>query len=177
MTYPAFNSGDVLNASDMNAVGLWLVKTQTVGSGVSTVTVTNAFSSAYDNYKIVYTGGVFSGGSVINLKLGASATGYYNTLVYSSYSSPAPAAVARNNGVNFGWIGFGDTTYTLSEINLYQPYLAKNTGMSATYMYSGNAGTSTGMHQVATSYTDFTLGLDSAVTMTGGTIRVYGYRN
>jgi len=40
MTFPVFASGDVLNASDMNGVGLWLVKTQAVGSGVASVTVT-----------------------------------------------------------------------------------------------------------------------------------------
>ena len=55
MTYPVFATGDVLNASDMNAVGLWLVKTQTIGSGVGSVAVTGAFSADYDNYKIIVT--------------------------------------------------------------------------------------------------------------------------
>jgi len=49
MTYPSFTSGDILTAADMNAVGLWLVKTQTVGTAVSSVQVTGAFSSTYDN--------------------------------------------------------------------------------------------------------------------------------
>ena len=45
MSFPVFASGDVLNASDMNGVGLWLVKTQTIGTGVSSVVVTGAFSA------------------------------------------------------------------------------------------------------------------------------------
>ncbi len=49
MTYPSFSAGDILTAADMNAVGLWLVKTQTVGTAVASVTVTDAFSSTYDN--------------------------------------------------------------------------------------------------------------------------------
>ena len=48
-TPPTFSSGSVLTAAQMNAVGLWLVKTQTVGTAVSSVSVTDVFSSNYDN--------------------------------------------------------------------------------------------------------------------------------
>ena len=58
MTYPTFTNGQVLPASDLNAIGLWLVKSQTVGTGVSSVTVSNAFSADFDNYRIIYSGGV-----------------------------------------------------------------------------------------------------------------------
>jgi hypothetical protein len=39
-TPPDFSSGAVLTAAQMNSVGLWLVKTQTVGTTVSSVAVT-----------------------------------------------------------------------------------------------------------------------------------------
>jgi hypothetical protein len=39
-TPPDFSSGAVLTAAQMNSVGLWLVKTQTVGTAVSSVAVT-----------------------------------------------------------------------------------------------------------------------------------------
>ena len=68
MTYPVFASGDVLNASDMNAVGMWLVKTQTIGTAVSSVQVTNAFSTNYRNYLILLDGGVGSTSSDIALR-------------------------------------------------------------------------------------------------------------
>jgi hypothetical protein len=40
--------------------GLTLVKSQVIGTTVSTVTVTNAFSATYNTYKIVINGGVGS---------------------------------------------------------------------------------------------------------------------
>jgi hypothetical protein len=50
MTYP-WAAGEVLTAADLNNyAGLVLVKSQTIGSGVSSVTVTNAFSSTFENY-------------------------------------------------------------------------------------------------------------------------------
>jgi len=56
MSFPSFASGEVLTAADMNAVGLWLVKTQTVGTGVPSVVVTDAFSANYDNYLVTISG-------------------------------------------------------------------------------------------------------------------------
>ncbi len=87
MSYPVFATGDVLNASDMNAVGLWLVKSQTIGTGVSSVTVTGAFSANYDRYKITVSGGVASTPLDIRLTLGSTATGYYGFLFYRAYNT------------------------------------------------------------------------------------------
>ena len=52
MTYPVFATGDVLNASDMNAVGLWKVAMSTF-SGSSGVEIQNCFSSDYENYLLL----------------------------------------------------------------------------------------------------------------------------
>lgn len=196
MGYPSFTTGEVLTAADMNAVGLWRVTTCTVtsaggtaatasngvitvGTGNTSVTVNSAFSADYDNYYLTFTGGVLSAGSIINLQLGASTTGYYNILVYGgSYATPTPTGISRNNGANFSWVGYGDTNYAIAECDLHQPYLAKYTGIRNAYMGQSNAGHSAGTHQVSTSYTGFTLlPNDVGVTMTGGQIRVYGYRN
>ena len=70
MTYPSFSAGEVFRAQDANAVGLWLVKSQTIGTGVSSVTVTDAFSADYDSYKIVISGGVGSATAVLRTQLG-----------------------------------------------------------------------------------------------------------
>ena len=60
MGFP-YSPGDVLTAADLNeSSGLVLVKTQTVGSGVSSVTVTGAFSATFDNYLITDNGGTQS---------------------------------------------------------------------------------------------------------------------
>ena len=177
MTYPVFASGDVLNAADMNGVGLWLVKSQAVGTGVSSVTVTGAFSADYDNYKITYTGGVGSGGT-INLNLGASVTAYFNTLVYgNSYAVPTATGTGTNNGGGWGLCGYHDANYALSIVELYGPFLAKYTGMTSAFMADTNSGALNGIHKVATSYSSFILTGAGGSTLTGGTIRVYGYRN
>ena len=180
MGYPDFSPGDVLAANDMDAVGLWLVKTQTIGSGVSSVTVTDAFSADYDNYKITVTGGVASISVPITLQLGASATGYYGSFLYCLYTASTPVAAGQNNVSAFGFAGVGTANNLYLNIDLTAPFLAKKTGLSGPYLQHSTgasaSGTYGGFHDSATSYTSFTIATAGA-TMTGGTIRVYGYRN
>jgi hypothetical protein len=181
MGYPSFVSGDVLNASDMNAVGLWLVKTQTVGTGVSSVTVTGAFSATYDYYKITYTGGTGSAQNPFNMTLGSTTTGYYWGAVLGRYDNAGSLAGGVSNGANWSSIGFTDPIGNLFSCELTNPFLTLKTGISALHWDARTGGGTgfgvTGGHLAnSTSYTAFTLGLASG-TMTGGIIRVYGYRN
>lgn len=160
------------------APGLVLVKTQAVGSGVSSVTVTNAFSSTYDNYLITLVGGTISADGDINIKLGASATGYYAFLNYGDYASNTPLGAARNNQTQFNWVGGGAAGQPAHvHVQVFGPNIAAYTKfLNGTYQSGGGYGTVQGEHRVATAYTDFTL-TPGAGTLTGGTIRVYGYRN
>jgi hypothetical protein len=177
MTYPTFNSGDVLTAAEMNAVGLWLVKTQTIGTGVSSVTVTGAFSTDYENYLITVSGGSNSvSGSALNLKLGATVTGYYYSLSYSTYNTTAAATGGSNVG-NWDYVGSGQTTGLNAVIELNSPFLSKGTSIRASVANSVfYAGNQAGYLNNSTSYTSFIIAT-SVGTMTGGTIRVYGLRN
>jgi hypothetical protein len=178
-TPPDFSSGAVLTAAQMNRVGLWLVKTQTIGTAVSSVTVTDAFSADYDNYKIVVSGGVASAGTSIGLRLSASATGYYAGLIFLTYSAAAVSAAGTNNGTSFTFAAVGTTNSLSANIELLNPFNAKTTSMSSQYMENsttGSGGVYNGFHNSATSHTAFTL-VVGAGTITGGTIRVYGMRN
>lgn len=180
MSFPVFASGDVLNASDMNAVGLWLVKSQAVGSGVSSVTVTGAFSANYDNYRIIYEGGVGSAQHVITVQLkvsggSASSTGYYQG--FSGYTFAGAATGAGvNNGSSFVYSGGGDTGYSHATFDLFGPFDARYTKIGGSMWYSTYAGSMAGVHAVSTSYADFIIAPNTG-TLTGGTIRVYGYRD
>lgn len=178
MAFPSFASGDVLTASDMNAVGLWLVKTQTVGSAVSSVEVTGAFSSTYANYLINYSGGTMTDSAVINFVLGSSTTGYYNFMAYGNSSTTTIQGAGTNNGSNFPWGGgalAGQAAHFRLEV--FGPNVAAYTKLlNGTYQNGTNYGTVQGEHRVATAYTAFTVSPSSG-TMSGGTIRVYGYRN
>jgi len=177
MTYPTFNTGQVLTSAEMNAVGLWLVKTQTIGNAVSSVTVTGAFTSDYDNYLITVSGGVSSAAAtVLNLKLGATVTGYYYSLLYTIYNA-TPAATAGANVASWDYAGTGQTTGLSADIRLSSPFLTKPTTYRASVENSTFfAGTTNGYLNNTTSYTSFIIAPASG-TLTGGTIRVYGLRN
>ena len=81
MAIKTFTTGEVLTASDTNTYltnsGLVYIKQQTVGSGVASVTVSDAFSSTYDSYLIIDTGGTMSSDTALTMQLGAQVTGYY----------------------------------------------------------------------------------------------------
>jgi hypothetical protein len=179
MTFPVFASGDVLNAADMNGVGLWLVKSQAVGTGVSSVTVTGAFSADYDNYRITYTGGVGSGSASIQMRLGSTATGYYSQLVYAAYASPIPPVsnVPDNNNAQWSYVGANSTTMPRIEMELNNPFQSVRTQMKGSYVDTTLSGNFAGFLDNTTSYTGFTIFGGLSTTLTGGVIRVYGYRN
>jgi hypothetical protein len=50
MTFPSFSVGEVLTASDMNAVGLWLLETKTVTASAGPIQFDNKFTTNYDTY-------------------------------------------------------------------------------------------------------------------------------
>lgn len=173
-TPPTFSVGAVLTAAQMNTIGWHLIKTQTIGTAVSSVSVTGVFSADYDNYRITLSGGAGSTSQSISLKLGASATGYYQSLSYITYATGAQTNTGVNNGASFTYIGESSANMQTINVDLFNPYDAAYTRMMG--WYAGTvAGTIVGYHGVATSYTDFTIAV--AGTMTGGTIRVYGYRD
>jgi hypothetical protein len=172
-TPPDFTSGAVLTAAQMNSVGLWLVKSQAVGTGVSSVTVTGAFSTDYENYLIVDSGGTQSVDTYYSLKLGATATGYYYALIYASFLGGAPANAAGNNLTTFDYAGGSATRNGLIEVNA--PFLTVPTEIRSRVRYGTVYGSNVGQVTGSTSYTAFTL-TPASGTMTGGTIRVYGYR-
>ena len=173
MTYPTFTNGTVLPASDLNAIGLWLVKSQTVGSGVSSVTVSDAFSATYDNYLITYTGGTSLDTNTI-LRMGSAVTGYYGSLNYASYTGGAVTNATDNNTAQWSFTGGGSGTSNYIEV--LTPFLNTSTECRARVRYSTVYGTYTGARVASESFTSFILA-PAAGTFTGGTIRVYGYRN
>ena len=158
--------------------GLTLVKSQVIGSAVAAVTVSDAFSATYEDYLIVISGGVASTDNVLNLTLGATATGYYYRGQYGTYSS---ATVQGDNAQNStSWPGgLGSANNLDATITIKQPFTAKNatyTQASSRSATNGIAATYGGYLANTTSYTAFTITANTG-TMTGGTIRVYGYQN
>ena len=154
--------------------GLTLVKSQVIGTTVGSVTVTDAFSATYDAYKIIITGGLGSTGTALNMTLGATATGYNYFQVYSLYTGSTVSGFGGSSQTSIP-IGQVNANIISVDANITNPFLSKYTtftsfnNVGAFYMLNGEL-TNT------TSYTAFTLTAASG-TLTGGTIRVYGYAN
>lgn len=157
-----------------NYAGLVLVKTQTIGSAVASVTVTGAFSTTYDAYKIVITGGVASTTATIALQLGSTTTNYQGVLNYANYAG-STATPAGSSGSNFQFAGSADTNANPFSAELINPFLSTQTYIESIYIATLNAGKFIGRQNSTTSFTAFTL-TPSSGTLTGGTIAVYGYR-
>ena len=176
-------NGTVLTADSAEATGMkWatassaltLIKTQTIGSAVSSVTVSDAFSSTYDNYRVTITGGAASAAIEYYLTFGATATGYKygqiinaysNTLLFegSNSSTSIKAFRADANGNN-------------CVFDVLSPNLAKITAVTGVGFDSAQFNAPYGILNNTTAYTAFTMTTGSG-TLTGGTIRVYGYQN
>jgi hypothetical protein len=188
--------GQMIFETDTNKLGVWngsewrffidvdtppaleLVKTQTIGTAVSTVTVTDAFSSTYDNYLITVGSGVASTEIDLGLRLGSTTTGYYGSALRVNWAASSSTASDNNNSF-FEDLGRGTTTSLSFNCTVFAPYLAKNTIVHSSWVGTIPAslgGTYNGFLNDTTSYTAFTL-IASTGTLTGGTIRVYGYRN
>ena len=159
--------------------GLVLVKSQTIGSAVSSVTVSDAFNGTYDNYRISITGGVVStNGSVFFQLSGITGSvyqvmGYFMSIGIATLNAYAPAATTSweiSSANTNGWSFVADIS---SPQKTERKFFSSAGGVSAGGVYHFN-----GYCNSTSSATGFTIthGTGGA-TFTGGTIRVYGYRN
>ena len=161
--------------SPITTTGLVLITSATIGSAVSSVTVSNCFSSTYENYKIIISGGTCSSNSAgLQLKLGASTASYYMGLRGIFYAG-GDATETTNNSSAFNQAGSGTNNWLHMNCDLFSPFLAKYTTAQFQQVRDTYEAIGGGVHKVATSYTDFTV-IPDAGTLTGGTIKVYGYK-
>jgi hypothetical protein len=149
----------------------------TIGTAVSSVTVSGAFSSTYDNYKIIISGGAASANDLaLSLRLGSNANGCYGNLIFANYLSGAVTSIGNNNTASWNYAGSGDTTSLNANIELNGPFLTEKKMITSNFYDGNNAGSFRGQSTFTTSHTDFTIALNTG-TLTGGTIRIYGYNN
>ena len=116
-TPPDFSSGAVLTAAQMNSVGLWLVKTQVVGNAVASVAVTSAFSSDYDSYRIIYSGGSQSIAGEMRMTLGATAANYYSAILYSTWAGAVGATGGAGGVTMEGAVGASERLRSMASIS------------------------------------------------------------
>jgi hypothetical protein len=186
MPLTSYTSGEVLTASSLNANftfaaanpvgGLTLISATTIGTTVASVTVSSAFSATYDAYKIVISGGVGTGSPQLILTFGATTTGYNYGYIFQSYNATITGAGATN-AAGLSLFGTANASGISFNNDVVNPFLAKETMVASQIWYDGtNIGSSRGVLANTTSYTAFTITTTTG-TLTGGTIRVYGYLN
>ena len=162
--------------SDALLPGLVLVKSQTVGTAVSSVTLSGVFSATYDSYRITMNYVLSSAANPgIYVTLGATATGYYGATPYAGYDGVGAGNALRNNGTEWNWGYFG-ANQTSGSWDILYPFKTNRTGYNGQWSGDLYMGSTSGWLGNNTSYTDIKFAPASG-TLTGGVIRVYGYRN
>ena len=171
--------GDDIDATLWTALGgtypgLRLIKKQTIGSAVASVAVTDAYSATYDAYKIIITGGVSSATCDLRIINTGSTASYAYGIVYVAYSTGNVTGAASNSAANIAFAGNATTSTIRMNLDVLNPFLAKNTMFYGAGLSNTLYGAAGGYHALDTSYTGFTI-TPSTGTLTGGTIYVYGY--
>jgi len=160
----------------LNQSGLTLISSTTIGSAVSTVTVSNCFSATYANYLIIASAITFSiNADEIRATInGTTGSTYQNWGVFTT----GGLAVTGNGGANqaSAVVGISSTGLTSLTIEMQNPFATAATQYQSRYGGQYYGGFQNGADTNAASSTNFTL-KGATSTMTGGSIRVYGYQN
>jgi len=157
-----------------NYAGMVLVKTQTVGSGVSSVTVTGV--TGYDNYLFIFDRIDPSSNVLLTIDSAdlTSATGWKGTTLL--WQGVATATVYDLRGNPTCYCGLLDTSKSAFRVIVYNPNNSGRTRFESQGVYSTYPFISGGQYDADTTTDQFTF-TPSGGTLTGGTIRVYGFYN
>jgi hypothetical protein len=172
-------SGQILTSAYVNNninSGLTYITSATIGTAVSTATVSGAFSADYDNYRVIISNVTCTGNQPgFRLQLGAAATGYYNGGFEISYSGGSLNAAVATNTTSWYIGNFGNANSMSSTVEILRPFATQNSNYSATAGSVNWSVVQNGYLNDTTSYTALTV-FASTGNITGGTIAVYGYR-
>jgi len=181
MAIKTFTSGEVLTAADTNTYlansGLVLVKQITVGTGVSSLLVSDCFSSTYDNYRVVWR--VNSQSTTANFVMainGSTGANYYTSGLYMAPGSTTingyqiSAGYSIVVGVYQGAISSASGSFDIWSPNIATRTFCNTTSGGPSYFWWGG-----GQIADTNQSTNLILGC-SAGTVTGGIVTVYGYR-
>jgi len=180
------NANDAIEAIEgylltgAGAAGLVLLKSQTVGTTVGSVTVTDAFNTTYNDYKILYVGGASSLTSPYLYMTISGTTGnnYFTSGVYQTLVAAAQVTFNFATTTQF-YVGAMGTFTTRIEIDICNPFLSLpktlNSRWSNYDLTTSTGGVASATSVASNSATAFTLS-PATGTITGGTIYVYGYK-
>lgn len=150
----------------------------TVGTSNTSVTVTSAFGSGFDNYRVVYNGIETSATNALTLTLNGSTGSTYQDGGF--YIGTGAAAITVESTVNrtsfrIGIVESGPVKIA-GWFDVFGPNISGRTWVNGGSMTSGFFNWRQGTDTNTASHTGFSL-IPVLGNLTGGTIRVYGYRN
>lgn len=148
----------------------------------SSVSLNGCFSSAYDNYRVIFNVTNMSGvGDRLRFQLRASGTNTATNYATNGFYWALNGAGNGLEGTQSTYIvvgyGPGSGGYSNNISDIINPFLTRPTTLNGfTTRSDAYAVTSAGLQSDSTSFDGFTLSPLNAVNITG-TIRVYGYKN
>jgi hypothetical protein len=184
MAIKTFTTGEVLTASDTNTYlansGLVYIANATATSG-TTLSIANAFSSTYENYRIVLSDIRLTGAAFLVFQFTGTSTNYlYGRLEVPYNTGTALGRGGSGAGTSASWdLLVGDTTSNGGSYDIFGPNLARQTsytGASPDPRTGGSFGVQWA-GGIQTSTTQFTgLTITAGATITNMNCTVYGYR-
>jgi hypothetical protein len=179
MTFPSFSAGEVLTATDMNAVGLWLVTSRT--STGATQQFNNVFTSDYRNYKIIITTSANSSSVDVTARMrvggvDTAGTGYSTGGYRAQWSASGAVSALYDIGTSSFFMGRLDNTlaFGMCSVELFNPQNAQITSFNSQFMDNSFLGNRIGRLADTTQYDGISIFLSATWA---GTISIYGYRN
>lgn len=178
MTYPTFTNGQVLPASDLNAIGLWQTASVTL-TGQATASITNCFNANYSNYLFVYNVRSGSGSAALQVQLAlngtpnATASSYVISGRYVGF--PGVGAADFSGAGTFWGASFYTTFPNNGNFTISNPFDALATAITGNAMSQNAAVFQGGYHNQNVSYNGLYISNSSASAMYG-TMSVYGTR-
>ena len=155
--------------------GLRLIKKQAIGTSVTSVTVTNAFSATYDAYKVIIAGATTTGSDYGYIKFGAAASNYAIGVFGQNYAAATTSSANAASGASATFMWYIDGNQVSCNIDVINPFLTEYTVYTSALAGPGGTLSGGGVHKTAASYTDLVMGLNGGSAITGGTIYIYGY--
>lgn len=181
-TPPDFTPGAVLTASQMDAIGLWLVDSGTLSVTTTYQNVVGCFDNAdFANYRILLDVTAVTTSSRLEFRFldntTQAQTAYFNGGVGGNYASDTTVYMQRSNNDTRLFLGAASVGLRHVAMDIFHPDQALVTTYTGQFFDQGpGLGYAFGgVHATASAYDGFALG-GTAGTMTVQ-YAVYGYRN
>jgi hypothetical protein len=169
------------NSPAQNPTGLEFIKSVTLSG--NTTNMTSCFSSSYDAYRMIITGASINSSDSVQIQMlsGSSAISgnYARQRLYAQGVSVGGTSTVSQTSLLIGYSGANQIQHFSYDI--FNPAVAAYTKFLGSENYEDGTGVpfldfTGGAHMVNTAYDGIRL-IAGSNSFTGGTVRVYGYRN